>query len=172
MTQYISRRLWRCTLMICLCPNFSIQNCSAGRKGGFLFRFYELFWSCKGSTYNLLSKFVQFWYLFRYENVPEDKQPFSLASAIKDSNWDLFPNIYVLLQLACTLPAISCKCEQSASVLKHFNTYIHASMGQERLSSLALLHIHYDHTINTDNVVNIYSCLHPRRMELYSLIKS
>ena len=44
------------------------------------------------------------------------------------------------------------------------------SMGKDRLSSLALLHIHYDTAVDFDEVVGIYSNLHPRRMELDSLI--
>ena len=43
-------------------------------------------------------------------------------------------------------------------------------MTRQRLTSLALMHIHYDHTINYDEVVDIFARLHPRRMELDSLI--
>ncbi len=49
-------------------------------------------------------------------------------------------------------------------------TYMRASMGQDRLSSLCLLHIHYDRTIDLE-AVNIYSQMHPRQMELEFLIK-
>ncbi len=44
-------------------------------------------------------------------------------------------------------------------------------MGQERLSSLALLHIHYDKVFDLDEVVGIYARLHTRRLQLDSLIK-
>ena len=77
----------------------------------------------------------------------------------------------VMLQLACTLPVTSYECERSASTMRRLHTYMPTSMTQERLSSLALLHIHYDVPIDRDEAVNIYSRLHPRRLALDSLIK-
>ena len=82
----------------------------------------------------------------------------------------IFPNISVLLQIACTLPVTSCECERSASALRRLNKYMRASMGKCRLSNLALLHIHYDTPVDLDRVVDCYSHLHPRRLELESLL--
>ena len=42
-------------------------------------------------------------------------------------------------------------------------------MGKQRLSSLALLHIHLDKDINLDMVTDIFAKLHPRRLEMESL---
>ncbi len=106
----------------------------------------------------------------KYMTVPASQRPSSPAQAIKDCDQDLFPNIYVLLQIACTIPVTSCECERSASVLRRLNTYMRASMGKTRLSHLALLHIHYDMQVDLDEVVDRYAQLHPRRMELESLI--
>ena len=39
-------------------------------------------------------------------------------------------------------------------------------MGQERLSSLALINIHYQVKIDLDEVVNLFATKHPRRLEL------
>ena len=39
-------------------------------------------------------------------------------------------------------------------------------MGQERLSYLALMHIHYQAKIVSDEVVNLFATKHPRRLEL------
>ena len=55
----------------------------------------------------------------------------------------MYPNLYVLLKICCTIPATSCECERSASALRRLHTFNRASMTQERLSSLALMHIHY-----------------------------
>ena len=38
----------------------------------------------------------------------------------------------------------SCKCERSESVLKRLNTYLRASMGQNRLSALAHINLNVD----------------------------
>ena len=42
-------------------------------------------------------------------------------------------------------------------------------MGQERLSSLALMHIHYQVKIDLDEVVNLFATKHPWRLELGTL---
>ena len=113
-----------------------------------------------------------FFYLHgRYTNILPESRPSTLAAAIKQCDAQLFPNLFILLQIACTLPVTSCECERSCSTLRRLNTYVRASMGQERLSALALLHISYDKKIDLEEVVDIYARLHPRRLELSSLIK-
>ena len=92
----------------------------------------------------------------RFRDQPVDKLPASPAEAIKVCDRDMFPNVSVLLQLACTIPVTSCECERSASALRRLHNYMRATMGKERLSSLALLHIHYDRKINLDSAVDIF----------------
>ena len=105
----------------------------------------------------------------RYIKMPCNIRPSS--PAVKDCDADLFPNIHILLRIICTIPVTSCECERSASCLRCLNNYMRASMGKSRLSSLALLHIHYDHEVDLDEVVDCYARLHPRRLELDSLIR-
>ncbi|XP_006812758.1 52 kDa repressor of the inhibitor of the protein kinase-like [Saccoglossus kowalevskii] len=69
-----------------------------------------------------------------------------------------------------TIPVTSCECERSFSALRRLNTYNRSCMGQERLTSLALLHIHYDKEIDIDCVVDTFAKLHPRRMGLQSVL--
>ena len=106
----------------------------------------------------------------KYMAMPPEKRPSSPVRAIKDCDSDDFPNIFALLQIACTIPVTSCECERSASVLRWLNNYIRVSMGKNRLSHLALLHIHYDTTIDLDMVVDCSAQLHPRRLALESLL--
>ena len=63
----------------------------------------------------------------------------------------------------------SCECERSASALRRLHNYLRASMKTKRLSSVALLHIHYDDEMDLDEAVSILAKLHPRRIELDSL---
>ena len=107
----------------------------------------------------------------RYIKMPCNIRPSSPAEAVKDCDADLFPNIHILLRIICTIPVTSCECERSASCLRRLNNYMRASMGKSRLSSLALLHIHYDHEVDLDEVVDCYARFHPRRLELDSLIR-
>ena len=74
--------------------------------------------------------------------------------------------------VACTLPVTSCECERSASALRRLHNYTRASMGMSRLSSLALLHIHYDMHVDLDEVVTRYAHLHPRKLEHDSIIRN
>ena len=99
-----------------------------------------------------------------------ESRPTSCASAIKLCDPMTFPNIFTLLKIACTLPVTSCECERSCSVLRRLSNYMRATMGQERLSSLALLHIHYDNDIDVAKVVDRFAALHPRRLEMQNVI--
>lgn len=101
----------------------------------------------------------------RYMSVSPDERPSTPAKAIKDCNSESYPNIFILMQIACTFPVMSCKCERSASGLRQLNNYMCASIGKARLSHLAL-HIHYDTRIDLDKVVDIYAELHSHRLEL------
>ena len=56
----------------------------------------------------------------------------------------LYPDIRVLLLVLCTLPVTSCSSERSFSTLKRIKTYLRSTCGNERLTSLALMHIHRD----------------------------
>ena len=105
----------------------------------------------------------------RYLSMPENLKPASPAQAIEDCDRDLFPNVFTLLQLACTIPVTSCECERSASALRRLHNYMRASMTTTRLSTLALIHIHYDDKVDLDEAVSLFAKLHPRRIELDTL---
>ena len=71
-----------------------------------------------------------------------------MAKSLKVCKMDSYPNIYVLLKILRTVAVTSCECKSSGCVLKRLNTYLRASMGQNRLSALALVHINLD--VDTD----------------------
>ena len=52
-----------------------------------------------------------------------------------------FKSLWQLLQFAVTFPVANTKCERSFSVLKLLKTYIRSTMGQTRLTSLAILSV-------------------------------
>lgn len=112
------------------------------------------------------------WKTYLAAHYTEENMPQTAASAIKVCDKTYFPNIFVLLQLASTFPVTSCECERSFSALRRLHNFTRASMGQSRLSNLALLHIHYDDcaAIDIDCAINQFANLHPRRMELNNII--
>lgn len=84
---------------------------------------------------------------FRYQTKMEPEWPSTCADTLVNCDKDLFPNIYkyiyiyTLLQIASTIPVSSCECEHSASVLRHLRNFMRAGMTENRLTSLALMHI-------------------------------
>lgn len=98
------------------------------------------------------------------------ERPSYCASALMDCDRDLYPNIYTLLQIACTLPVASCECERNASTLRRLWNFMRAGMTENRLTSLALIDIHYSHEVNLDTVVDLFSEIRPRRLQLNSVL--
>ena len=101
---------------------------------------------------------------------PAKERATTCAKAIKECDRLLFPNLYILLQIACTLPVTSCECERSASTLRRLRNFMRASMTENRLSSLALMHIHYQQAVDLETVVTLFAELHPRRLQLASVL--
>ena len=66
----------------------------------------------------------------------------------------LYPDIRVLLLVLCTLPVTSCSSERSFSTLKRIQTYLRSTCGNERLTSLALMHIHRDVPVCSKEMVD------------------
>lgn len=108
----------------------------------------------------------------RYQLKKPEDRPESCAAAIKEVDARDFPNLAVLLKIACTLPVTSCECERSASVLRRLHSWSRTSMRQDRLASLALMHIHYNENVEVSEVVDIFARKHQRRMQLDHLLLS
>ncbi|XP_030225015.1 zinc finger MYM-type protein 1-like [Gadus morhua] len=70
---------------------------------------------------------------------------------------EVFPNMWVALRIAVTLPVTVASAERSFSKLKLLKTYLRSTMSQERLNGLALMSVNqevssqisFDDTINT-----------------------
>lgn len=83
---------------------------------------------------------------------PDHNLPSTIGEVLKSTydQRDFYPNIYRLLTIFATLPISVATSERSFSVLKLVKTYLRNSMDDERLSALALLHIHKDLTLSID----------------------
>ena len=117
----------------------------------------------------LMDQEMKRWRL-KWEGIPPTLMPSTCAQAVKQCDVHQYPNILQLLKLACTLPVTSCECERSASSLRRLNTFMRASMNEDRLSALAMIHTHYDMPVDLEETVNIFATLHPRRLELVSIL--
>ena len=93
------------------------------------------------------------------------------AATIKAYDKRTFPNIYILLKLICTMPVTSCEWKRTTSVMKCLNNYFRCTMGQDRLLSLALMHIHYEKEFDIDKVAQRFFLKQSRRMDFCRIFK-
>ena len=54
--------------------------------------------------------------------------------------------------------------------MRQLHNFMRAEMTESRLTSLALMHIHYSHSIDMDTVVQLFAELNPRRLQLSSVL--
>ena len=82
----------------------------------------------------------------------------------------MFPNIRALISIMCTLPVTSCLAERSFSAVKRLKTAQRSSMGTGRLTGLTLLHIHRDIPVHTDDIIDNFGRVHPRKLEMVNIL--
>ena len=68
---------------------------------------------------------------------------YSCAASLKACDPGDFSNLYILLKIAATLPVTSCECERAISTKRRLNNNTRCTMGEARLSSLAIMYIKY-----------------------------
>ena len=66
---------------------------------------------------------------------------------------EVYPNLWIALRIALTLPVTVASAERSFSKLKLIKTYLRSTVGQERLSGLAVI------SINAEVAHNLYDDL-------------
>ena len=71
-----------------------------------------------------------------------------------------------------TIPVTTCSCERSISTLRRLKTFMRSTMGQKRLTSLALLNVHREIILDREKVIDRFGLKHPRRMVLVDLLNS
>ena len=70
------------------------------------------------------------------------------------------------------VPASSNSCERSISKLRLIKTYLRSTMGQERLTGLALLNAHRDIAIAYDELLDIFARDYRHRLELVDILST
>ena len=90
-------------------------------------------------------------------------KPSNLKDTLNVTNEELYPSISTVLLILYTIPASTATTGRSFSVLRRLKTYLRTTMLQDRLISLAVLHVHRDIDIDIDRVMRsftlgIYGC--------------
>ena len=89
--------------------------------------------------------------------------PRNLASALNETSPELFPNIFIFY----LLNILALQVVRQSAVFPHcvvLKTYLRSTMRQDRLTGLALMHVHQDIPINISDIVEEISQKNPRRM--------
>ena len=98
-------------------------------------------------------------------NGKTDDLPDSPIEALNKCDSSLFPNISTLLRIMSRIPAISCEAERTFSALSRLKPFLRTTMGENRLSSLTLLHVHRNIEIDLEDAVDRYARLHTRKLQ-------
>ena len=77
-------------------------------------------------------------------------KPSNLKDTVNVTNEELYPSISTVLLILYTMPANTATTERSFSALRRLKTYLGTTMMQDRLTSLAVLHVHRDIDIDID----------------------
>ena len=101
----------------------------------------------------------------KWQMVSNEQRPHSAIDSFVACNGDFFPNVKALLCILTTLPVSTATAERSFSTLKRIKTYLRNSMGDSRLSGLALLSIHREIEVNPAEVLDRFAKA-PRRDKL------
>ncbi|XP_052783217.1 zinc finger MYM-type protein 1-like [Mya arenaria] len=99
-------------------------------------------------------------------NISESRPP-RLQDTLRQTSKDLYPCIYGILGVLLTMPPTSASCERSFSAMKRIKNYLRSTMSTDRMSSLALLHIHKDMDVDINNVINTFASRKCRKLKFF-----
>lgn len=92
--------------------------------------------------------------------------PYNIQDVYRRCDKNFFPNIHSILTVFMTVPVSSCCCERSFSALRRLKTWLRSTTGQDRLTGLALLHVHRDKSISPLNILRRWDASGHRRIML------
>ena len=75
--------------------------------------------------------------------------------------FDMFPEFSTVVHILTVIPATSCSAERSFSALRRLKTYLRSTMGQQRVSNIALINIEMTYAYSVvnndmDSIIDIF----------------
>ena len=128
-------------------------------------RLYEAFADDMPVDENQLRNEVARWKA-RWETVGDDEKPRTLDDTIQEINQDLYPNIYTAVVILMVMSVSTATAERSFSAMRRLKNYLRSTMTTERLSGLALMHVHKDKPIDAASIIQQFSLQKNRRLAL------
>ena len=88
---------------------------------------------------------------------------------LSEAQRTLLSQVGRVLHLVLVMPATNATSERSFSALRRVKTYLRSTMGQERLNSLMLLHVHNERTdlLNLKQVANEFVMESEHRLRMF-----
>jgi hypothetical protein len=74
-------------------------------------------------------------------------------------------SLWLFVKIQCLKNYGSATAERSFSVLRRLKTYVRSTMNNDRFSSLALIHIHRDFSVDLDKVMEKFVSAKTRRTD-------
>ena len=100
------------------------------------------------------------------DGVWQDSKASRLQDTRQQTYKDLYPCICTFIGVLLTMPPTSATRESSFSGMKHLKNYLRTTM-TDRLSSLAVIHVHKDMNNDVDQVINVFASEKCRKLDFF-----
>ena len=106
------------------------------------------------------------------ESCSIESVPKRISDTLLTSDKEFYPNVTTILNILAVVPATTCTCERSISALRRLKTWLRSTMSNERLTGLALMHVHRHMNFDVDKIIDNFAPAYPRRMRLLNVVSS
>ena len=103
----------------------------------------------------------------RMEASAESKDALEILYITANSLIEIFPNLFIALRILLTFPISVASAERSFSKLKLIKNYLRSTMGQDRLSALALISIEnkISRSLDCSDLIDEFASLKVRKVK-------
>lgn len=98
-------------------------------------------------------------------NTEKSDIPITALEVLKVTDQDMFPAIHILINILFALPVSVATAERTFSTLRRLKPWLRTRTSEERLSGLALLHIHRDIKIDVENIIDRFGKRKTRKLD-------
>lgn len=96
----------------------------------------------------------------------KESEKIKLLDVLILADSEFFPNVHEIVKLMLTLPVGSVPCERSFSTMRLLKDWNRSTMGENRLTGLALLMVHRDMDVSRENILTRFDSTGNRRLKL------
>ena len=108
-----------------------------------------------------IDRWIRLW-----KDSEEEDAPSTVLQSISRCPREHFPTIWKLFEIAAVLPVTSAEAERSFSIVRQIKSYLRSTMGEERLTALALMKIHPELVPSPAAILDAYAQISHRRLRL------